>query len=69
MFRYEIGARVLVRRYDWDEIGKAIEVKILDKVPTFIKAEVLSDGWFRIGEVHWLSDKEWFSISRVVYHY
>ena len=67
MFRYEIGAKILVRQWDWNEIGKTIEVEILEKAPTRIKARVLSDGWFKVGEVCWLSDKEWVSMGRSRY--
>ncbi len=64
MFRFEVGTHILVRKADW-ELGKTIEVKILDKVPCKIKAEILTDGWFRVGEVHWLSDDEWIAMCRV----
>ena len=67
MFRYEVGAKILVVRFDWDEVSKAIEVEILGKAPTRIKAKILSDGWFEVGEIHWLSDREWFSVSRSRY--
>lgn len=64
MFRFEVGAKILVRRYDWYDEDETIEVEILAKAPTQIKAKVLSDGWFRVGEIHWLSDKGWFPIGR-----
>jgi len=67
MFRYEVGAKILVKRRDWDEVGKTIEVKVLNKAPNRIKVKVLSDGWFRVGEVHWLSNWEWFSVGRSSY--
>lgn len=65
MFRYEIGAHILVKRFEGDATQEAIEVKILAKAPNQIKAEVLSDGWFSLGSIHWLSGGDWFSIARV----
>jgi len=64
MFRYEIGAHILLKCRDNPEL-EPIEVKILAKVPTRIKAEILSDGWFQRKSIHWLSDSNWFSVQRV----
>ena len=66
MFRYEVGAKILVKRFDWYD-DKSIEVEILGKAPMRIKAKVLSGSWFRIGDIHWLSSREWFSVSRSSY--
>jgi len=64
MFRFEVGANILVRQAGWD-YERAIEVKILDKVPNRIKAEIVTDGWFKVGEVHWLSSDNWITIGRI----
>jgi len=66
MFRFEVGAKILIKRYDWAD-DKTIEVEILDKAPTRIKAKILSAGWFKVGEIHWLSDREWFPVGRSKY--
>jgi len=63
MFRYEVGAHILIRKADEPERGP-IEVKILAKAPNMIKAEIISDGWFRVGETRWLHSDNWFSVSR-----
>ena len=31
MFRFEVGAKILIKRFDWGEREKTIEVEILDK--------------------------------------
>ena len=64
MFRYEVGATILVRRHRNVEHEPA-HVKILAKSPNTIKVKVLSDGWFRIGEIRILTSGEWFSVGRM----
>jgi len=62
MFRYEIGAHILVRRIGMDT---TTDVEILDKAPNRIKVRVLSDDWFGLGKIVWLSDDGWISVGRV----
>jgi len=64
MFRYEIGAHILIRKADEPE-RESIEVKILAKAPNMIKAEIISDGWFRVGEIRWLHSDNWFPVGRL----
>jgi len=64
MFRYEIGAEILVGRHDNLEHEPTL-VKILDKAPNTIKVEILSDGWFRRGEIRILTDDKWFTLKRM----
>ena len=64
MFRFEVGSHILIRKAGRN-YGQTIEVKILDKAPSRIKAEILTDGWFRIGGIYWLSDNEWIAMHRV----
>jgi len=64
MFRFEIGANILIKSYkrpDYDPL----EVKILGKAPNKIKAEILSDGWFARGSIHILTGAEWYPIGRI----
>lgn len=65
MFRFEVGARVLVRNYDWDVNHVSIEVCILEKIPNHIKVTVESEGWGQLGEVLWLDDLNWYVYRRV----
>lgn len=65
MFRYEVGTRVLVRRCDWGINQESIEVEILDKEPANIKVMVLSGGWWKLGEIIWLSNPAWYILKRV----
>ena len=64
MFRYEIGATILVKRYSNTDY-EPTEVKILAKAPNTIKAEILSDGWFKRGEIRILTSCDWFSVGRI----
>jgi len=64
MFRYEIGAHILVKRQGYLE-HDPIEVKIIARAPNMIKARIISDGWFKVGEIRWLTDSNWFSVGRV----
>jgi len=64
MFRYEIGATVLVLKY-FIENQEPTEVKILAKAPNTIKVEILSDGWFKRGSIRILSGDVWYAIGRI----
>lgn len=64
MFRYEVGANILVKRHRRPD-DEPIEVKILAKGENLIKAEILSDGWFAIGAIRILTGDEWYSIGRI----
>lgn len=64
MFRFEVGARILVKRFP-DTDSEPIEVEILAKAPHMIKALILSDVWFARDSIHWLSAYDWFSLGRV----
>lgn len=64
MWRFETGATILVKRHDNVE-HESTEVKILAKAPNIIKVEILSDGWFRRGEIRILSADDWFSMGRI----
>ncbi len=69
MIRYKVGERILVRRADLGA-DKQIEVRILNKIPNYIKVEVLSSGWFSIGSIQWLctaswSSEQWYSLGKV----
>jgi len=65
MFRYEVGATILVKQYDNTDY-EPIQVKILAKSPRTIKVEILSGNWFRVGDIHILTADRWFSIGRMV---
>ena len=63
MFRYEIGATILVKKYGHTT---PVHVKILAKAPNTIKVEVLDDSWFRKGQIQILTADDWFTIGRMV---
>jgi len=63
MFRFEVGANILLKKIG--EGGVVIEVEILAKAPWRIKALMEDDGWFRRHSIHWLSDDEWITLGRV----
>ena len=65
MFRFEVGAHILVKRRDSPRY-EAIEVEILAKSPGRIKAKICSDGWFSLDSIHWLDDSTWYAVGRVV---
>jgi len=65
MFRFEVGARVLLKKYDWDYKDQAIEGEILDKAPNYIKVRILSGCWFSINSIHWIFDGAWYVVRRV----
>ena len=50
---YRIGRRILVKRNDWE--STLIEVEILEKAYGAVKVKVLSEGWWKLGELIWLS--------------
>ncbi len=64
MFRFEVGAHILIKRADNPE-HEPIEVEILGKAPNMIKALIETDGWFTRRSIHWLTSTEWFAIGRV----
>ena len=64
MFRYEVGAIILVKNRERLEY-EPIEVEILAKAPNTIKVEILSGGWFRVGSIQILTNDKWFSIGRM----
>jgi len=64
MFRYEVGATILVKRYA-DTDSEPIEVKILARGRNVIKVEVLSGGWFELGAIRILTNDVWYSIGRI----
>lgn len=64
MFRFEIGATILVKQYLRTDC-EPMEVKILSKAPNTIKVLVLSDGWFRLNSIHILTSNKWFSVGRM----
>ena len=64
MFRYEIGATILVSKYSIED-HEPTEVKILAKAPNTIKVEILSDGWFKRGDIRILSGDTWYAIGRI----
>lgn len=53
LIRCKIGNIYLIWRVDWD-YGKVIEVEILAKADSQVKVRVISEGFFRVGEEHWL---------------
>ncbi len=53
LIRTHIGNQYLVWKNDWT-YGRVIEVKVLAKAYNQVKAEVMSEGYFRIGAVVWL---------------
>lgn len=63
MFRFEIGATILVKRHGRPD-DEPIEVKILAKGSNLIKAEILSDGWFARGSIHILTGAKWYPAGR-----
>lgn len=62
MFRFEKGANIVVRKRG---STNCMEVKILAKAPNMIKVKVLSDGWFKRGNIEILTDGEWYVVSRM----
>jgi len=64
MFRYEVGAKILVRRRENPE-HEPTQVEILAKAPNAIKVLVLSDGWFKRHEIRILTDEKWYSTNRM----
>ena len=64
MFRYEIGAKILVKRRE-DTDYEPIQVEILAKARNTIKVKVLSGGWFPIGAITILTSYKWFSVGRL----
>jgi len=64
MFRYEVGAKILVLNRENPEC-EPTQVEILAKAPNAIKVLVLSDGWFKRHDIRILTDDRWFSISRM----
>ena len=64
MFRYEVGARILVMRHENPE-HEPTQVEILAKAPNAIKALVLSDGWFKRHDIRIMTDDKWYSICRM----
>ena len=64
MFRYEVGAKILVMRYENSE-HEPTQVEILAKAPNAIKVCVLSDGWFKRHDIRILTNDKWYSISRM----
>lgn len=64
MFRYEIGAIILVKRYKGLDC-EPVEVKILAKGSNTIKVEVLSGGWFELGSIRILTGDKWYSVGRI----
>jgi len=62
MFRFEIGAKIIVKKSDG---GYYHDVEILAKYPNMIKAKILSDGWFKCGSIHWLNSDDWIPLGRV----
>ena len=64
MFRYEVGATILVERYENPDY-EPMKVEILSKAPHMIEVKVLSGSWFSIGDIRILTDDVWFSIGRM----
>ena len=64
MFRYEIGARILVMKYESVE-HEPTQVEILSKASNVIKVRVLSDGWFKRYDIRILTSDKWYSIGRM----
>ena len=64
MFRYEVGATILVMRYENPE-HEPTQVEILAKAPSTIKVLVLSDGWFKANDIRILTSDKWYSIGRM----
>ena len=65
MFRFEVGATILVKQYDNPSYAP-IEVKILAKAPNAIKAEILTGGWFPQGVIRILTSDKWYPIGRIL---
>jgi len=49
---YRVGDRLLIQRND-GQYTPPVEVKLLEKAPKRIKIEVLSQGWWGLGTIHW----------------
>ena len=64
MFRYEVGATILVKRYEAPDY-EPIEVEILSKAPNTIKVLILSDGWFARNAISILTSDKWYSVGRM----
>jgi len=64
MFRYEVGAKILVMKYESPE-HEPTQVEVLAKAPNAIKVLVLSDGWFNRYDIRILASDKWYSISRM----
>jgi len=64
MFRYEVGAKILVMRREHPEY-EPTQVRILAKAPNAIKVEILSDGWFKRNDIRILTNDKWYSIGRI----
>lgn len=67
MFRYEVGATILIRRYDRSPGDEPVAVEILSKGPKVIRAMIMSDGdkYLSRGEIRILSSEEWCPICRL----
>ena len=64
MFRFEIGATILVKRFN-DTEYEPQEVKILAKAPNTIKVLTLTDGWFGVDKIRILTSDKWYSVGRI----
>lgn len=64
MFRYEVGATILVMQYDKPDY-EPTEVVILAKAPNAIKVEILSGGWYPLGSIRVLTNDKWYSVGRI----
>ncbi len=55
LINYRIGVHVLIRRNDWGDDGKVIEVEIMSKSITAVKVRFCDNGWSQIGYIQWLN--------------
>ena len=64
MFRYEVGATILVKRRD-DVSKDPVSVQIIAKGTNTISVKVLDNNWFRMGSIQTLTSDNWFSVGRI----